>query len=123
VPLEIYLHFGLEVAVGSVVASILAELRDEIKAKFPPKCAGCDVDELIVQTKDADNKLHPLEDDPNSSLVRCWSAIKKVITMSMWWRCPLWKLQRRDQKSHLNLIQTFCGKPRSFLTFAVLLQQ
>jgi len=68
--LEIYVHFGSEeAATGSIVASTLGALRDGIIAKFSDETRKFPApDRLIVQTKDADNKLHPLKNDAKLKL-------------------------------------------------------
>jgi len=63
--LKIWVRFGLEeVRAGSVLADTLDTLRKAIKAQFS-QFANCYQDQLIVHTKDADDKLQLLE---NASL-------------------------------------------------------
>jgi len=54
----IWVFFGLEEDAAGYVVVGDTDLRKEIKVEFSKQCRRC---ELIVQTKDVDNILHPLE--------------------------------------------------------------
>jgi len=68
--LDVYVHFGLEEdAAGIVVADTLGALRYKIKEVFSDETRKfLDAHMLIVQTKDAENKLHPLKNDAELEL-------------------------------------------------------